>query len=616
MSNNLLFSYVTLYTIFMITPELISYIKNQLTLGLTEIQIGKTLKAHGWMEADIHEALATIYPAPTVVPTPAAPVVEPVQVTPVIAEPIAHVAPVQPAQYFEPIQPAQPVQPTQPIQPVATPLQTTIVSPMVTPMVQTMPVMQTTPVQPVQPAYQPQVQQNFYAQQPPVMKSRKWKKAALIVGIVVFIVVIAGGAYAYVSGYFTPLDKITAQAFESIYSANSGSFDITTNIDMSALTKGTNALPSLLPAGILSDKSSFTTKGQYDISDPKNKKFVSTISFDLGSTSATIDLRAVNGTLYAGLTKAPTIAMFPVLTSLENQYVAFPYGANTDTSVPAMIPGLDPKILTSLTSDQKAGFYKITKNAHFIKITQKLGTETINNDRSYHFTFDLDRAGITQYLSDIKDYIHTIGKDDSKLSSFDPTSYAKDLDSIKDFKGEAWISKKDKLLNKVDISFTVVGDPKTETDGVKINIIGIFSDWNQPVTVNPPANSMKFEDFLAKALAGFADSKGNLSISGGLSGDSSINTRAQDAKLQSIVTEERAAAELYYQDKNSFKGFCKSSQFVKDPGVICKDFVDGYSAYTKLSTGSYFCSDAKGAALVIKTKPNTVTCRTIVPVVQ
>ena len=619
----------------MITSELISYIKSQLDAGMTEMQIGTILKANGWIEADIHEAFSTIYPAPAQ-PVQVAPVVqqapEIIQMTePMYVEsfkPIEYTRPrpepIQPVQMFESVQvqPTQPIQMTQPAQvmqpePIMMQAQP-IVNPVVMqPVAETVPQMQTQtmPSMQAQSPYQQPVQQNIYMQQPAQQvqsTSGRAKKFILPIIVLILLLAVSGGAYAYFTGYFTPLEKITSEAFQAMYSANSATFDVTTSIDASGLLKGedVNAL-SLLPTGFLTGKTSITTKGAYDSSDAANKKFSSTILIDAGTVSAAAEIRAINGVLYAQITKTPTIAMLPILTSLEKQWVSFPYNtAQSADSTPMMIPGFDPKILNELTPAQKTEFYKITNNAHFIKVTQKLDAETINDVSSYHFMFDLDREGIIAYLNDIKTYIREVGKNDSKLSSFDPTTYAKDLENVHDFKGEAWIGKKDKLLHKFDISMTVI-DSNTEKDGIKIGMVALFDKFNQPVAVETPASTITFNEFTDKLFSGMMS--GDPDATGLLDGavDATLdnaNVKAQEAKIKSMITNMRASAELYWTNKDSYSGYCKSEKQT-DPTIICTDAKLSFNAYAKLDNGKYFCADSTGFAAEISTLPKaSIAC--------
>jgi len=80
----------------MVTPELVTYIKNQMALGQSAENVKNILLSNGWPEADVTEALRTITGAPT------EPAKAPTQ--PVNPEPVINVAVQQPKS--EPVSPA------------------------------------------------------------------------------------------------------------------------------------------------------------------------------------------------------------------------------------------------------------------------------------------------------------------------------------------------------------------------------------------------------------------------------------------------------------------------------------------------------------------------------
>lgn len=566
----------------MITPELITYIKSQQLAGMTNEQIAATLKANGWMDADIAEGLATLQPVEIVTSQP-----------------------VQSATSFQQSQPTMqsmnfasgmPLH-----QEVATENQSAVSSQFGIGMnphqaqnqTQTNPVMQETN----QSIYQGMNQNGYIASQPTIPSSgSRTKKIVLTVMGVIMLIILGGGTYAYVSGYFTPLEKITSQALQATVSAKSASFDITTTIDTSDFLKTFDEnTTSVLAQGFLSTKSSITVKGAYDLFDTNNKKFLSTVSINTGTTSASAEIRALSGILYAQLTQAPTIAMLPMLSSLEKQWVSFPYTPSGDMAVPTLIPGVNIDILKTLTPDQLAEFYTITNNAQFIKITKKLDTETIAGVSSYHFMFDLDKQGIVDYLQKVKEYIQEVGKNDSKLSSFDPTITMEDLDMIKDFSGEAWIGKTNKLIHKFSISMTVL-DPIIKTEGVKVTSVGIFTDWNKPVTVSAPASSMTFDEFTGKLFSGTDDIVSN---------ESSL--RSDDMKKRAVEEYFPKLDEYIAKNKKS-TGFCASKDLSSYPeiAIVCRETKNGFIAFSKLDTGNYFCADTMtGFTGEVTTEPKT-----------
>ncbi len=323
----------------------------------------------------------------------------------------------------------------------------------------------------------------------------------LIIAIVLLLLLAGGGAYAYYSGAFISLSRLTAEAMDSARSAHSAAYDTTATIDLSEITDAAGGLSQLVP-GVAGGKLSLTTTGLYDVSDPENTKGSSFISINLGSLSLAAEIRVLNDTLYAELTNAPVIAFFPMLSSYQNKWISFPYkgqnGQVTGNPLSSSL-GIDTGIMSKLSPDQKDHVYQMLRNASLLKTVKRFSPEEIGGALSYHFSFDLDQAGIAAYLQSLKSYINDIGKNDSVLSSFDPTSLAKELAKIKDFKGEIWIGRQDHLPHKLTLTFGVNPD-ETKPGQIKVNVVSILSDWNKPVAVVAPADSVPFETFVSNMM--------------------------------------------------------------------------------------------------------------------
>jgi hypothetical protein len=432
--------------------------------------------------------------------------------------------------------------------------------------------------------------------------SPKPKRIGVLIGVVLALVILGGAAYAYFAGYFTSLEQVARDAFVHAKDATGATFDTTITVDTSGLKKESTSRVNPL-GDMFAGNSTFTTKGAYDFSDPANTKINATLSLSLGSTALGLEFRAIEGTAYMQLTKAPVIAFIPTLAKAENTWVAFPYKSESKhlTQSPAFsFVGVDPSIIEKLTDEQKAHLGALTKDAHFITITKRLPPEEIQGDLSYHFMFELDRAGIAAYFQEVKEYINEVGKDDSTLSSFDPTTYTKKLNEITDFTGELWIARADKLPRKVVIGF---GMPIEEQGTVKVSITSIFKDWNAPLTVEKPAKTLTFEQLFAK-LAGMPVTETTTS--------SSSSQLQADALTKATLSNLRASAELYYDNAgNQYKGVCTSGDFNSARskyGLTCVDTASEYAASARLSTGAYYCVDSTGASKQVASVVTSTKC--------
>lgn len=439
---------------------------------------------------------------------------------------------------------------------------------------------------------------SIQASQPLVSVLKPKRHIALkIVGAVLVLAGCAAAAYGYYTGYFLSLDQITSQSIAAARQAKSGVFDTTV-----AVTLPTPASDSLMASMLQSFAGTYslTAKGTFDFNDEAHTKTASTISLTSNKFSTALELRATNGTLYARILKAPTMAFLPILSGMENKWVSFPYSNDTSSQSVAIpidaLVGVDTSIIDTLTDEQKQKFYDMTTKAHFIKITQRMLPEKIGDRLSYHFVFDIDHEGVQTYLQDVKEYINEIGKNDSRLSTFDPTSYTKELDSLKNFKGQLWIGRSDHLLYKVLATFDIEASDGTATP---VSVASIFSDWNTPQPVEVPTGIITIEQLL-EPLLGPSRNKG------------------MDASIKSNLTYMRADAELYYDGHNgTYKGYCTSSTAreiqtqikTSTSAFTCKDTSTQWVATAQMTDATYFCVDSTGQASPISVLPKATTCR-------
>jgi hypothetical protein len=438
----------------------------------------------------------------------------------------------------------------------------------------------------------------------------KNKKIFFVILVLILLVLASGGAYAYYSGVFVTLPSLTSEAIDGAKVATSATYDTTISIDFSEIKSMTSSVSSLLSPSLSANKIIVTTKGSYDVSDKNNPKSSSVISVDLGALSLEAEIRALDKTLYAEITKVPDafsvgISMFvPNFSSYVNKWFSFPLtsqsGQGMNNPLASLSP-IDTSLTDKITGEQKDYLYKMFRDAHFIKAVKKLSPEIITGELSYHFTFDLDRAGISSYLQSLQDYVKTIGKDNSSLSAFDTTSFDKSLDQVKNFTGEIWIGRSDKLLHKVVVNFAVQPDV-TKNENVKISIVGIMSGWNQPVSIVAPDESIPFADLMSSAF------------------NQKTQENGKEATIKADLSNLRAQAELFYDSNNfnTYSGFCTSKELktarknIEDnggTGFVCKDGTTKYAIGVKLpSTPGYWCVDSTGVSNATTTLPISTVC--------
>ena len=435
----------------------------------------------------------------------------------------------------------------------------------------------------------------------PDHSSRK-KKILLGLGILILILCTGGGAYAYYSGVFVSLPKLAIEAVDSAKVANSLTYDTTVSLDFSEIKNDIGGLDQIL-GGIGSKQFSITATGSYDGREALNTKASSIITLSGGAFSTELELRQVDNVFYGKLSKAPVLALVPFVSELEGKWFSFPIPEGMEMSQsPLASFGVGSTLGEKLDENQKNYIYNLSKNASFIKMVKRFNPEEISGEMSYHFAFDLDKEGIAAYLNSLKEYLNAIGKNDSALSAFDPTSYSESLENIKDFKGELWIGKKDKLLHKITISFGV--SPEEEKpEQIKLNIVSIFRDWNAPIQIVAPEGSSSIEELMGMVVGNSLDE---------------ARDKGKEASIKSSLSSQRAYAELFYDSHSSYSGVCSSPDFVRTRGTIensggknysCSAIATQYVISAKLPNSSqYWCVDSFGSSKAINLPPSGNQC--------
>lgn len=577
----------------MITNELVDYIKKELSLGTSYDALRTKIIKTGWEPEDFNEAMRALHPEPLKVQEPvmkpAAPMqpVQPPIAAPVVARPITpHIEPIR-------IEPKTPISmPVAPASPIAAPSG----------------LYQSTQTQ-TQPQFQPQSIAQ-YTPAPEIFQTHTSpkRKILLIIIIVIGLFLIAGAVYGYVGGYFQSLTTVTTKAFEASHEAKTASFQMTATVDTSGVqTEGEQtAIPGLSKIFTL------TMQGASDGTNPDDLKFDNIVSFDAGSINGELDMRRVSGMLYGNLTKAPSIG-FVSLAPFQNKWFSFPSATANDPTVSSMLPAgtVDPSAFNSLTKAQQDHIYEMAQNAHFITITKRLSPEKINGVLAYHFVFDLDREGMKSYIENVGGYIRSSNSANPALASFDPESFAMALDQVKDFNGEAWIGVWDHLPYKLSAHFGIAEKGNESAGQIKVSITTLFSDWNKPVVITAPSDSVPFQTFVSSILQqmGMSPEAANSVATSQVS--------PIDGQKEAALANMRAQAALFYDSNhNSYTSVCTSSRGLlpiakslpAGSDYKCKSNSSAWVSSVNIDAGGYYCVDSIGAAGNMAKAPTGFSC--------
>ena len=540
----------------MITEELLTYIKRGQEAGANAELIKSKLKAGGWVDADIDEAFNKLG---------------------VVSAPVS-----------------TPVPPVTPAVPSMTP---TLATPAKQPLLQT-------EIRPVE---------DF--DEGVVIKESKKSHVGLLATIVVLVLVGGGLAYGYNEGYFFSLDNVADRAWAGARSANSGTFDTTVTIDASDMVSGDSGVDAI--AATAMTKGTLTLRGSYDVGTPGNLRYAGDANLKYGTMNGSADLLISDKKLFVQLKELSSFGLFKSEDFL-NKWITFDYKSDQNPgAVLSMLPfgGFNPASIRNITPAQQDEILDITNDADFITITDRMLPEKINDTLSYHFMFDLDREGIKNYLTDLKNYLEEVGKNDSYLSSIDPTDLEDSLDNIVEFRGEAWVGVMDHLPYKFMINF---GFRPNEEDNkaVEVLIVSVFNKWNEPVSVTTPTESMPFEEFIQTAFQQPEDDTAYYDPESG-----EFVTGEDDANTKGMMSSLRASAEIYFDQTGGYKDFCmkpddqarhQMSDINASAGgmFMCRDSATTYAISTMLKDEQIFCVDSTGYAGY---SPSMITTETVCP---
>ncbi len=416
-------------------------------------------------------------------------------------------------------------------------------------------------------------------------KKRKW---GLFITLLVLILVLIGGAYAFAQGYI-PLPGKSNTLFNSA-EATSVTFDIAFTVDATELTDSVKK-----DLGIDESKAVFRMTGSSDSSTLGNPKLDANFTLDGGELAANFDTRVLNNMLYARVTKAPDLGFF-TLDPFMNKWYSFDYKKGSSL-VP--IP-TEQQLFDSYTPAQKAELKRITKEAHIVKAKRDLLPKNIDGIFVWHYSFDLDKEGTKKYLTDISTYL---AQENPEIATRINEGAASAIDNIAELKGEAWIGISDGLPYKISLDVSVL--PLDTPEVLKITVLGTFSNWNKPVVIEAPENSVPFEDIVNELTK---------------SEDATAEATHDQTQVQGTLSSMRAAAEIYYSEKGNYQGYCESklhTDLIKNlqsavPGVVlptCKATKTEWIASAPLpTTHEFFCVDSRGDARTQATAPSGYTC--------
>ncbi len=332
-----------------------------------------------------------------------------------------------------------------------------------------------------------------------VKSAPHFNKKLVIASFIILAFLVAIGVSAYKSGYFMPIEGVTNDSLKASREAKSGSFEVHTTIDISGVKESEKLedISSMFKGKILT----MNMAGSYDQFNKDNPLLDGMFSFEFDTIKAAIDMKIVDKTLYLRLTEGPNLG-FISLAPFENKWVYF-NESDLTKGQDETFSSLSPSLFGYTDDSERQEINTMVDNAHLITITKKHSPETVDGILSFHFDFDIDKAGIISYLKQVAEYANR--KSGDKEEVFTPDVEAeleKALGSISNFKGEGWIGISDRLPRKFDISFDLMDPEKPEDGSAKVKTLVTYKNWNKPVSVEAPKDAMTLDKLMSSVMGG------------------------------------------------------------------------------------------------------------------
>jgi len=632
----------------MVTPELLTFIKAELAKGVSRDTIITLLKQNRWMDVDINEAFNTISVQSRPVYTPPIQTTQPVRE---VQQPVY-----QQTQFHEPVKETnkefvveQPIRHTEP-NPTFTTTQTTINtnhSLDTSPSTSTTTTTTTNMMNPTMvmsnheevvhhesiasPMSTLAMREPSYTQatsrfEEPKSSKKKW----IIIGsIVLFILLLLGGAFAYAGGYIIPYEKMLFKSVENPEKFKTAKIDMSMNLDFSDIEEFQDMEDSMVPG--LSNIFDVSLKGSVDSSDIEKPKSDLNLNIKSGTFEMGMDIRELNKVVYMRLTKSPNLG-FLSLQPFENKWGYFDYSKEALESNP-LLEGSSLPLNTfsdkKLTDEQIKKIEEIVaKYDKVLKITKKHMPEIIDGQVVAHFDFDLDVSEAISLIKDLLEYMKTIDPDNeygfSEVAEEDFDELEKFMnEGFSNFHGEAWVGVFNQMPYKFIVNFDIEDPEDKEAGTAKIKMTLSYSDIGEPIVIEKPSDAAKIEDLInevmSKTLGGVELQQLNeLDQLKNGDGAGGVSDTPEDAKRKSINYLMIDQAENFYMKNNTYKGFCASKgtdgaftlakQLPNNTDYKCNDSLAQWASWSKLSDGKYVCSDNNGMSDIVTTLPKGTVC--------
>ncbi len=311
-------------------------------------------------------------------------------------------------------------------------------------------------------------------------KTENKKTKAVIGGIALAAILIAGGGYAY--------EKFTGPTPPEVLQKTM--MEMTTVKSFSFSLDGTLETPTSSPA-TSARSATVTLSGDFSFQNPQNSAYRLTIKGNMGvgtSFPLVVDSEIISSDKFLYLKINPGTSIGPIsFNMIANQWIKI--DLSSDLAKTLFLSGLTIQVPTttlSLTPEKTTKVKDFVRNASLFKDVESLPAETVDGVNTYHYSFKPDIVALQKLALNIGS---VVGVSSTSLPIASSTNAFGSI--YVNTRGEIWIGKSDFLIRKLLIS-------DIRGNAMKLAI----TNYNNTPEILVPFNAKPLQDVLGSLFGG------------------------------------------------------------------------------------------------------------------
>jgi len=340
------------------------------------------------------------------------------------------------------------------------------------------------------------------------------RKTSIFIVAVLVCVFTAFSAYAGYYYYKTVPIRTIKKMQENLAEVKSAKFDIAGEISINAPKD-----PEFLRG-----KYTFNSTGAFDKTEEKNPKYYNSTNLKLNIEGAdskefvfegSLDAKLLEKLLYfklnfsidsdGSLDFIPDFNELLEEAGIKDKWIKIDLKELEELSSFVPLPSEEDESFDEIISEQEQKnkeieekLKELAEKYDIFGLKEYLGSETVSGVKTKHIKFNINKEELKKFMVEAADEISKIMEQDFTDKEEYTESVEKSLKMIKNFSGEIWVGKEDYFLYKALVNLNV--DDKEEEVSMDINIEASFSDYNEPVEIEKPKNTITIEEVVEKIM--------------------------------------------------------------------------------------------------------------------